>query len=220
MSSNYADTGDYWTAYASGDLVILAVIAILIAVGVGYALGWRAANGSAQSRRARFRATACACVDKALKEALVARDEMGAVSARRLIETVNDHFRPLLRLSEPLILRLNALDTAVRGKVRVMATPGPTSPVPPGAPSNISPSSGSTATPTGTSVVSPAPIISIAPRAPPPDERPAERDLTVPERDEAVRRALWAFEAFWKDIDAPTAIETTQAALLDDLDAP
>lgn len=227
MGSNYADQGDYWIAYSGGCLIVLAVLAVLIGAGVGYALGWRAANRVAQSRRARFRTAACASVDKALKEALVARDEMAAVSARRLVDTVNHRLRPLLRLSEPLTWHLNAVDHALRGKGKTAATPAPTftaqptAPVPavsiPPAAVNIVPAGGSSgATSAGGSIVSPLPIVSTAPRQPAPDERPSERDLTVPERDEAVRKALVAFEAFWKKIDAPTVIENAQKALLGD----
>jgi hypothetical protein len=203
MGSEFANDSGYVYATPGDCWVLWAALVFLIVLGLGAVIGWRAAEHQAKSRRQRFKASVRSSVDKALEDALKARDEEFIVAAKKLVAEVNQQLEPVLNLSDHILANRKALDSAVRGKAKATDPPHTA-----GEPVKLA--SGAV----GVGVMAPVQIVSVSPPHSAPHEGSAERDMSVPERDAAVRKAVLAFETFWKTTDVGGMIQSAQQTLL------
>jgi hypothetical protein len=227
MGPGLGYTDGYPGFYDFGGVIVLGLPILILLLAAAFAAGWRSAGRRAEIRRRRVRREVSSSLGKALDKALNANGEQNIVAARQLVQEVWKQLQPILTLSEPIIVNLRAVDAALSGRAPVAAPPRPpvgeptatvifTAPTGPTASSasrggHMATASASTAH-GGVEVIVPAHKASPHDQAP----EPAERDMTVRERDDAVRTALLAFETFWRQSSPDDLIKNIQHALLDE----
>lgn len=202
MGSEFAGDSGYFYATPSLCWFFWTGLILLTVLAVGAFIGWWASERLAMDRRARFKAAVRSSIDKALDNALKARDEELILAARKLAAEMTRQLEPILNLSDPLLANRKAIDRAVCGKKDSADSPHTEA-----EPARVA--SGAV----GVGVMAPVQIVSVSPPQSSAHDGSVEREMSISERDTAVRKAVLAFDTFWKTSDVAGLILNAQQSL-------
>jgi len=210
------DAGGYYPPDGGGHHLGVFIVLLLIVLAIASASGWgghRLAGSTHESRRATARKAIYKAIRRAIDKALKARDAELLIAARDLMRVTSQRLGPLADGGRPVFAAIDQVNKAMAGKI----TDKPKGPDPAPAHAETKPAEKEAG---GTVVFTPSLNIHLggahAPaHKPGPPEKPAERDMTVPEQLAELAKAVNAFDRAWQEDKVEAFLLAAQDALLD-----